>query len=115
MAWPSVPEVTGWPAPTAVQTIAEEQETAVRALTFCPESTEDWIAQAEPFQLSTSVLTSVPSALPTAVQKLDPAQETPFSWTAPVAPTGLGTVVASHLVPPQRRARGLVVPALTSW
>lgn len=88
--------------PTAVQAVAELQDTPVRRM---PEGLSGVLVgttvQLEPFQVSASVPDIDP---PTAMQSVDDAQATEFNQPAPAA--GLGVGVMRHPVPLHRSAKG---------
>jgi len=109
------PSVVETPAPfaypTAVQALADVQDTAKRSLFVAPLGLGVvGMDQLVPFHVSASVTSPAPALEnPTAVQAVDEMHETPSSSLA-VAPLGSGVVWIAQLVPFHRSTRVRSVP-----
>jgi hypothetical protein len=98
--------------PTAVQAVAEVQDTPSRLLEMLPALGLGTTDQLVPFQDSISVWYGLPPVLPVAVQVVAEVQDTPERVSPVLAGLGLGTT--DQLVPFQDSARvrpGLVLEA----
>src|SRR5690348_667164 len=93
--------------PTAVQALADVQDTPESTLNVAPAGLGVcWIVQLDPFHASASV-TSLPAELmenPTAVQAVAVVQDTPLK-KLPCDPDGLGVGTTDQVVPSHASAR----------